>query len=383
MSETLSPYRHAVTFPSVPTISLVVRVLTQGPEEAHTNSLQYNDNFSLQAIVEFKIAHAVPINGTATYHDIASAVKLPEVKVRQLVRHAMTNRIFYEPSPGIVAHTAASRTLRNEEVLSTWIALCSGEFFPAAARGVDALQKLPDSQEPSEAGWAFGHNCVGTPMFKVAMSDPARAKRFGVGMASLAGGPGYELAYTAQCYDWAALGEATVVDLGGSHGFLSVDLAKRFPDLKFVVQDLPKAIDSVDPETIPADVRDRVDFMAHDFYTPQPVKDADAYVYRWIMHNNSDKYAVKMLRALIPALKPGARVIINDLCLVPPGHEDDWDNRITRNMDLTMLKLLNAREREDHDWQDLFRQADARFKYKGHKTLPGYRMAVMEAVWEP
>jgi hypothetical protein len=30
------------------------------------------------------------------------------------------------------------------------------------------------------------------------------------------------------------------------------------------------------------------------------------------MHNRSDAYAIKILQVLIPALKPGARVLIND-----------------------------------------------------------------------
>jgi hypothetical protein len=55
----------------------------------------------------------------------------------------------------------------------------------------------------------------------------------------------------------------------------------------------------------------RVSFMSHDFFTPQTVV-ADVYLLRWILHNWSDKYCVRILRALIPALKPGARVIVNE-----------------------------------------------------------------------
>jgi hypothetical protein len=51
--------------------------------------------------------------------------------------------------------------------------------------------------------------------------------------------------------------------------------------------------------------------MAHDFFTPQTVV-ADVYLLRWILHNWSDKYCMRILRALIPALKPGARVVVNE-----------------------------------------------------------------------
>lgn len=40
-------------------------------------------------------------------------------------------------------------------------------------------------------------------------------------------------------WDWAALGKATVVDAGGGIGTFSKDLAKAFPSLNFIVQDLP------------------------------------------------------------------------------------------------------------------------------------------------
>jgi len=52
-------------------------------------------------------------------------------------------------------------------------------------------------------------------------------------------------------------------------------------------------------------------------------------------------------------------------------------------MDLTMLALLNAKERSDEDWIDLLAQADPRYKYLGHVQPHGSRMSIMEAVWDP
>lgn len=52
-------------------------------------------------------------------------------------------------------------------------------------------------------------------------------------------------------------------------------------------------------------------------------------------------------------------------------------------MDMTMLSLLNAKERDDADWVELFRMSDPGFKYLGSKTPKGSRMSIMEAVWEP
>ena len=59
--------------------------------------------------------------------------------------------------------------------------------------------------------------------------------------------------------------------------------------------------------------------MEHDFMTEQPVKGADVYLIRWVLHNWSDKYCLRILRNLIPALKNGARIVIQDNCLPEPN----------------------------------------------------------------
>lgn len=88
------------------------------------------------------------------------------------------------------------------------------------------------------------------------------------------------------------------------------------------------------------------------------------YYFRWIMHNYSTPYAVKILKNLVPALKPGARIVINDHCLREPGQENPWDEKIMRRMDMVMLALLNAQERTEAEFRELFRMADEGFVFK-------------------
>lgn len=174
---------------------------------------------------------------------------------------------------------------------------------------------------------------------------------------------------------------------------------------------------------MPAELSTRVTFMAHDFITEQPVKGADAYLFRWVFHNWSDKYCLQILRNLIPALKDGARIIVQDNCLPEPNTisyteeakircvtyffffrfclvikvKINWmyflhrhlSNLLTRSyfgyyrlMDLTILELQNAREREIDDWAGLFKQADAQFYFLGGKQPTGSNLWIIEAVWE-
>ncbi|GAO15063.1 hypothetical protein UVI_02048750 [Ustilaginoidea virens] len=164
-------------------------------------------------------------------------------------------------------------------------------------------------------------------------------------MASLTGGEGYQISYFVDNHDFSEVNErgGTFVDIGGSHGFVCVDLAKKWTKMKFVVQDLPKTVNSAPrPICEDASVAERIRFEAHDFFREQPVKNADVYFFRWILHNYSTPYAIKLLKNLVPALKPGARVVINDHCLREPGSENPWDEKLIRSMDLIMLSLLNA-----------------------------------------
>lgn len=119
-------------------------------------------------------------------------------------------------------------------------------------------------------------------------------------------------------YRWASLGDATVVDVGGSEGKYSVALAQAFPDLNFIVQDLPEVVKAVESKPRPTEVSDRISFMPHSMFEQQPVT-ADIYLFRWIFHDWPDKYVVKILSQLVPAMKTGARVIISEVILPEPN----------------------------------------------------------------
>lgn len=51
-------------------------------------------------------------------------------------------------------------------------------------------------------------------------------------------------------------------------------------------------------------------------------------------------------------------------------------------MDLTMLEIGNAKERDLTEWKGLLEQADPRFIFKSMKQPPGSRLAILEAIWE-
>ena len=115
-------------------------------------------------------------------------------------------------------------------------------------------------------------------------------------------------------FGWGSLGGATVLDVGGGHGPVSIGLAEAFPDLRFIVQDLPSVLEGA-PASLPAVLKERVSFMTYNFLEMQPFKGAEVYFFRAVFHNWPDDYCIKILRNQIPALRHGTRLIINESCL--------------------------------------------------------------------
>lgn len=102
--------------------------------------------------------------------------------------------------------------------------------------------------------------------------------------------------------------------------------------------------------------------MPHDFFAPQPVSDADVYLFSQIFHDWSDSYVVKILRATIPSMKLGAKIVIRDMVLPPPGVLPSWVDKEMRMVDIFMMTNFNAKEREIGDWEKVLKMADARLE---------------------
>ena len=123
---------------------------------------------------------------------------------------------------------------------------------------------------------------------------------------------------------------------------------------------------------MPSELGTRVTFMPYNFLTEQqPVKNADVYFFRWVLHNWADGYCAKILRNLIPALKPGAKIIVNDIVLPQAGTIPHWHEARVRAMDLTMASVQNSHERELADWAEVFEQADPGFEFQGAEKPAG------------
>ena len=122
--------------------------------------------------------------------------------------------------------------------------------------------------------------------------DPRRGERFALGMA------GSELIrpLTEEVYPFDQLPEgAQVVDVGGGRGQVSIRIAEKVPHLSFVVQDQASVVESVQAEGGLEELDDRVQFQPHNFFVAQPVKGADVYLFRFVLHDHPDRQVFQLL----------------------------------------------------------------------------------------
>ena len=209
--------------------------------------------------------------------------------------------------------------------------------------------------------------------------NPSRAQRFGLAMSAFTTGDEYSMRHLVAGYLWDQLPSgSTIVDIGGSHGDAAFALAESYPDLNIIVQELPEVVEN-------AKSRERegvkVKFMPHNMFDPQPIR-ASIYLLRSVLHNWPDSYAICALQALIPALRPGARVLLMEGIMPGRGELENMEERRVRTMDLVMMEVGNAKERSEEEWKKLFEEADGRWRWVGVRTMVGSALGILEAVWE-
>lgn len=125
-------------------------------------------------------------------------------------------------------------------------------------------------------------------------------------------------------------------------------------------------------------VKSRITYQGHSFFDPQPVKDADVYLLRMILHDWPHDEAKTILTHIRQAMKPTARLVIMDTALPDPGTISLSQESQLRVRDLTMRETFNAHEREMEEWKMLLKEVDKGWTIKRAVQPFGSNLSVME-----
>ncbi|KAL2444799.1 hypothetical protein ABEF95_017268 [Exophiala dermatitidis] len=425
--------------------------LASGPDEILTWHAYHcaHDLNAFRYVSHYNVASAVPTepNTSISYSDLATRLGLDPSQLRQMLRQLMAIRVFREPSPGMVSHTASSKLLTHWGV-GAFNSFIAEDTFPAVARQIEALEKWGHGRpEPNRAALNLFYE-TDLPMYEYYETEgpdeggkdqdatlkpredsesreqndatihdnneqieitkmtnlkttgkenqsqsqsQLRRTRFSNLMTYMSTNPIMSNSHVTAGFPWSSLpANSVVVDVAGNVGHTAVAIARAtHPSVRVVVQDLPKIIArATNPETsvVPEDLlrgrgeatsesesqspsreslsqsesasRPRISFMPHNFYLPQPIHSAAVYFLRMILHDYSDPWALKILRAIVPSMGPDSKIVIMDQVMPPtPGMVPDPVERMMRTTDLQMMMLTNAKERDRGEWEDLIGKA--------------------------
>jgi SAM-dependent methyltransferase len=109
------------------------------------------------------------------------------------------------------------------------------------------------------------------------------------------------------------VGARDMLDIGGSHGYLSVVVCRRHPQLRSTVLDLPSAVEHAGPILEREGMGERVLLRAGDALTDD-LGDAayDLIVMFSLVHHFDDATNRQLMRRAARALRPGGYVVIGD-----------------------------------------------------------------------
>ncbi|OAP57121.1 hypothetical protein AYL99_07858 [Fonsecaea erecta] len=369
---------HLSLFESVQNLLLMVTppefILTQGL------SASIMDLTALRYINRFAVAKGVPTTEKISYAALAEKIVVDVSQLKRVLRYAMTKGIFVEVD-GEVAHTETSLLLLQDGI-ATLSKYSSDRGWPIASCFNDSIDKWGHgSQEPNETAFNVFKD-TDLSMFEYHEQHPAFGADFHAVMNQFTKSPPLSHEHIKSAFEWSSLSHAIIVDVGGSLGHGSIAILETNPTLTCIVQDLPKTVArATDPSIsiVPAHMKNRISFQEHSFWDPQPVV-ADIYFLRMIFHDWANKYAKKILQALLVGMRPGSKILIMDYVTLPYGTLKIGDERRMRVRDMQMMVMHNALERDEGEWRRLFAETDPRLRLIKIRKPVGSALSLLEVV---
>ncbi|KAF8147448.1 S-adenosyl-L-methionine-dependent methyltransferase [Mycena galopus ATCC 62051] len=278
--------------------------------------------------------------------DIAAPGHVNPGLMARMLRLLATHHIFQEVSPGVFANNRISSTLDKGKpscvLYSNRADRLTGSSGVAAFAehtadiGGKSAVYLSDSLSNPKGLLPFNvayRTDEGLFTWFEGPENSYNVSRFAVAMKGTTALEPADLIF--QGFDWSLLPhQGTVVDVGGGTGHQSMTIAKRYPHLRVVVQDLGSPIELAKAywkECFPVHINNKmVDFNVHNFFTPQLIKSAAVFLLRHILHDWPDDRVVVILGHLRAAALPTTRLVIIEKILPFASHEDVEASRTKR-----------------------------------------------------
>ncbi|KAI0406755.1 S-adenosyl-L-methionine-dependent methyltransferase [Xylaria palmicola] len=153
----------------------------------------------------------------------------------------------------------------------------------------------------------------------------------------------YPVAEEVREWDAKDNSRAVYVNIGGGIGHQCKQFKEMYPDVpgRVVLQDLPHSL--ANALSTPG-----VENMQHDFFQPQPIRNAKFYFLRGVLHDHPTQKAREILGLTKATMGRESVLLIDEMILPEVGV-----NPTVASIDMTMLTALAGLERTEAQWREI------------------------------
>ena len=297
--------------------------------------------------------------GARTAEAIAPAIGAHAPSLYRLMRALATVGVLEEHADRTFGLTPVGTCLRSD-VPGSLAAMA--ELFGEPLQWA-AWSELTDSVRTGGNAFKKVH---GMSVYDAVAANPALATMFNAAMTGMSGQLTRSL---VAAYDYARF--TRIADVGGGQGLVLTAILAAHPALRGVLFDRPSVIATARDRIAEAGLADRCELIGGDFFTTA-APGCDAYFIKNVLHDWGDEACIQILRHVADHMAPGAKVLVVEQVLAPPGVPS-----FAKIADLEMLVATDGRERTDAEFGALFAEAGLRLE----RCLPTLGpLQILEAV---
>jgi len=285
---------------------------------------------ALGLVNDIHIANILNEAGEQGLHtnDISKHTDVAPDRLARILRYLATRHIFREVRPDVFANNRVSSMLIKNHNIEEIKKSPETEYegSPAAAfvsHTTDECMKGAVSIAP----WIRDNSNKYFSPFNMSIKSSlnlfewyalpenhARGRRTQI--AFTGGGERFPPETFTGALEWESLPKgAVVVDVGAGVGSVTHTLAKRYPQLHYIVQDVKDVIEKDAPkyweDKLPSALTERrVELQTINFFESQPVKGADVYFMRLVLHDWPDNLCENILKIIRSAASPRSKLIV-------------------------------------------------------------------------
>ena len=314
---------------------------------------------AISVAARFKIADQL-VSGPKTAAELAAATGLHAGHLGRVMRALAGLGVFAADEAGKFSLTPMGNWLRSD---------VPGSLRPIATYVCDPWSWKPwgDLAGAVKTGQPVFDRMFGEGVFDYLAKHPDEAATFNEGMTGFSQ---QSAAAVLKTYDFSKFG--TIVDVGGGHGALLLEIQRTTPGAKGVVFDAPQVAAGATKAIEAAGMQDRCRAEGGNFFE-SVTAGGDLIVMKHIIHDWNDAKATRILKSCRAAIKPAGTLVLVEL-VVPPG----FAPHMSHVLDLEMMVICDGKERTEAEYRDLL--AGAGFRLTRVIPTEGAPYSLVEAV---